>query len=248
MAGQRRVVAWCGRLLLFTALLLGIVTMHTLGHPSSGGHGGGARAGAEAGAGRHTAAGLAGDHAGGFAAVASAGAAAHPAVPVSAFPAVPPAAPGGPAGPGGHSAVPAERAAAPGAHPAVPGDHSRRTADAAARVAGPTVGSAKLSAEDRGPGRSAGTGEARVAEEAARPHGGAHATDPVHHTGMDPMSVCLAVLGAALLTLVLLLTAAALRRRAAARPATARARLRALWPIPPPPRHKSLARLSVLRV
>lgn len=30
--------AWCGRLLLFAALLFGIVTMHTLGHPT-GGHG-----------------------------------------------------------------------------------------------------------------------------------------------------------------------------------------------------------------
>lgn len=32
-AGTR---AWCGRLLLFAALLFGIVTMHTLGHPTGG--------------------------------------------------------------------------------------------------------------------------------------------------------------------------------------------------------------------
>ncbi|PAU47838.1 hypothetical protein CK936_16525 [Streptomyces albireticuli] len=85
-------------------------------------------------------------------------------------------------------------------------------------------------------------------EQSARAHGGPRVSDPAHRTGMDPMSVCLAVLGAALLALVLLLTAAALRRRLAARPAAARALLRDLWPLPPPPRHKSLARLSVLRV
>lgn len=34
---QRRGTAWCARLVLFAALLLGIVTMHTLGHPSEHG-------------------------------------------------------------------------------------------------------------------------------------------------------------------------------------------------------------------
>ncbi len=35
MSGQqRRFTAWCGRLLLFSALLFGIVTMHSLGHPA----------------------------------------------------------------------------------------------------------------------------------------------------------------------------------------------------------------------
>ncbi|TLQ42360.1 hypothetical protein [Streptomyces marianii] len=33
MSGQRGTTAWCGRVLLFAALLLGIVTMHTLDHP-----------------------------------------------------------------------------------------------------------------------------------------------------------------------------------------------------------------------
>ncbi|MFE0048070.1 hypothetical protein [Streptomyces albireticuli] len=120
------------------------------------------------------------------------------------------------------------------ARPAVPGDRSDRATDTAARMAehaGQTVAAAKLS----------------VGEQSARAHGGPRVSDPAHRTGMDPMSVCLAVLGAALLALVLLLTAAALRRRLAARPA-ARALLRDLWPLPPPPRHKSLARLSVLRV
>ncbi|MFI0257607.1 hypothetical protein ACH4OW_00990 [Streptomyces sp. NPDC017056] len=36
--GQGKAAAWCGRLLLFAALLVGIVGMHTLGHPV-GGHG-----------------------------------------------------------------------------------------------------------------------------------------------------------------------------------------------------------------
>ncbi|UQA95844.1 hypothetical protein [Streptomyces halobius] len=36
---QGKAAAWCGRLLLFAALIAGIVTMHTFGHPT-GGHGG----------------------------------------------------------------------------------------------------------------------------------------------------------------------------------------------------------------
>ncbi|MFE0047526.1 hypothetical protein ACFWYJ_30500, partial [Streptomyces albireticuli] len=76
MGERRRVVAWCGRLLLFAALLLGIVTMHTLGHPTSD-HGAGSGAGggthgaaaaeagqAGAGGGPRPAAGRPGDHAG----------------------------------------------------------------------------------------------------------------------------------------------------------------------------------------
>ncbi|MEU7594034.1 hypothetical protein AB0B79_13510 [Streptomyces sp. NPDC039022] len=37
-----KAAAWCGRLLLFAALIVGIVGMHTLGHPV-GGHGSGPR-------------------------------------------------------------------------------------------------------------------------------------------------------------------------------------------------------------
>ncbi|MCX5302726.1 hypothetical protein OG304_04570 [Streptomyces sp. NBC_00160] len=37
MKEQRRATAWCGRLLLCAALLLGIVTMHSLGHPAENG-------------------------------------------------------------------------------------------------------------------------------------------------------------------------------------------------------------------
>lgn len=146
-AGQRSAAAWCGRLLLFGALLLGVVTMHTLGHPAE--HGGRAAA-------SHT---MAAD---------------------------------------GHRAATSQThtMAAEGHHAAPP--------------------------------------------QAASVHG--------EHHGMDPMSVCLAVLGAALLALALLLGAAALRRTAAV-PAAVRARLLlTLRPIPPPPRHKALARLSVLRV
>ncbi|GAA0362696.1 DUF6153 family protein [Streptomyces blastmyceticus] len=140
MDGQRKATAWCGRLLLFAALLLGIVTMHTLGHPA--GHGG------------------------------SRGTASHAMAPMTGDPAVAP-----------HTTT----------------DHRAASVD-----------------------------------------GESH--------GMDPMSVCLAVLGSALLALVSLLGVAALRRLAPAL-AVVRARLLAvLRPIPPPPRHKALARLSVLRV
>lgn len=37
MREQRRATAWCGRLLLCATLLLGIVTMHSLGHPAENG-------------------------------------------------------------------------------------------------------------------------------------------------------------------------------------------------------------------
>ncbi|WJV49160.1 hypothetical protein [Streptomyces flavofungini] len=68
-----------------------------------------------------------------------------------------------------------------------------------------------------------------------------------HDSGMDPLSVCLAVLGAAL-TLVLL--RAAVRHRLWGAPAYVPGRARlldALRPNPPPPR-ALLTRLSVLRV
>lgn len=68
--------------------------------------------------------------------------------------------------------------------------------------------------------------------------------------GMDPMSVCLAVLG--VWTAVTLLGAAvvfALRARPHDLLAPRRARiLRALWPLPPPSTSTRLARLSVLRI
>ncbi|MGW7492356.1 hypothetical protein [Streptomyces sp. NPDC054786] len=36
MHEQSRAAVWCGRLLRFTALILGIVTLHTFGHPRAG--------------------------------------------------------------------------------------------------------------------------------------------------------------------------------------------------------------------
>ncbi|MFF4354550.1 hypothetical protein [Streptomyces sp. NPDC001530] len=65
-------------------------------------------------------------------------------------------------------------------------------------------------------------------------------------TGMDPLSVCLAVLGG--FTLVLLLAAAMGRPWASgARPPALARLLRGLWPKPPPQR-TLLSRLSVLRI
>ncbi|WP_327356558.1 hypothetical protein [Streptomyces sp. NBC_01304] len=66
---------------------------------------------------------------------------------------------------------------------------------------------------------------------------------PVH--GMDPMTVCLAVLGA--FTLALLVAAALLPGTAPAPSAPRAPPLRALWPAAPPPRSR-LSRLSVLRI
>ncbi|MHA7957631.1 hypothetical protein ACX9I7_07720 [Streptomyces sp. L500] len=162
MHGRRRVAAWCGRLLLFAALLLGIVTMHTLGHPRD-----------------------------------------HGAVAVTA----------GTAGD-----------AMPGAHATASGGHAMAS-----------VGHA-----------TPGAGHASVPA-ASTPHGGGH-------RGMDPLSVCLAVLGTGSATAFLLALALAaflrfFRDRPGTGPVAARAWFsRALWPVPPPPRQKALARLSVLRV
>ncbi|MFT2019214.1 hypothetical protein ACMA1D_25725 [Streptomyces sp. 796.1] len=45
----RRGTAWCARLLLLSALLFGIVTMHTIGHPAEHGSAGGPGAASEPG-------------------------------------------------------------------------------------------------------------------------------------------------------------------------------------------------------
>ncbi|GAA2714213.1 MULTISPECIES: hypothetical protein [Streptomyces] len=65
---------------------------------------------------------------------------------------------------------------------------------------------------------------------------------------MDPSSVCLAVLAAGWTLAALLALAGLCHRGAGPAPAARPWFSRALWPHPPPPRHKSLARLSVLRV
>ncbi|MFG3256119.1 DUF6153 family protein [Streptomyces sp. NPDC048172] len=81
--------------------------------------------------------------------------------------------------------------------------------------------------------------------------GGAHGDTGGHESGMDPMSVCLAVLGvwsaAALLGVAVLLV---VRHRSAVDFfAAVRARiLLALRPLPPPPTADRLAALSVLRI
>ncbi|MEV0524869.1 hypothetical protein AB0I66_15710 [Streptomyces sp. NPDC050439] len=80
----------------------------------------------------------------------------------------------------------------------------------------------------------------------AAPPGIAEVTAPAGMDGMDPLSVCLAVLAA--LTLVLLLKAGLLRPGGFAVPARPLARLRdGLRPNPPPPRIL-LSHLSVLRI
>ncbi|MBB5933315.1 hypothetical protein [Streptomyces zagrosensis] len=89
------------------------------------------------------------------------------------------------------------------------------------------------------------------AERPAAPHTAAaplaaplHLTDPAHG-GMDPMSVCLAVLG--VWTIALLLSAAARRRASASAAERLTALAHALRP-DPPPRLASLARRTVLRM
>ncbi|MFD0384140.1 hypothetical protein ACFQ2B_23170 [Streptomyces stramineus] len=62
------------------------------------------------------------------------------------------------------------------------------------------------------------------------------------------MAVCVAVLGAGFTLALLLALAARTLPAGAAGPSPGARFLRALWPNPPPPRHKALARLSVLRV
>ncbi|MGW1077794.1 hypothetical protein [Streptomyces sp. NPDC002537] len=188
MDGQRRVAAWCGRLLLFAALLLGIVGMHTLGHPT--GH---------------------------DAPSPAAGALAHPA-----------------------GAADAARGTASGLG-AVAGGSGSVTGDAPATHpwAGAPVRAAH--AMTAVPGRAAHAVEAAAGSPVAA---GTPSVRGDSRHGMDPMSVCLAVLGAALLLAVV--------RRSRLVPAVAKARAQllrsGLWPVPPPPRHKALARLSVLRV
>ncbi|MEU5833648.1 hypothetical protein ABZ820_08165, partial [Streptomyces diacarni] len=79
-------------------------------------------------------------------------------------------------------------------------------------------------------------------------HGAGHGEG--HGTGMDPTSVCLAVLGvwSAVALLGLLVVLVLRRRRVADLAAAYRTRLlRTLWPLPPPRTAVRLARLSILR-
>ncbi|MEV0409655.1 hypothetical protein AB0I68_02310 [Streptomyces sp. NPDC050448] len=197
----RRAARW-PRLLLLAVLLLGIVTMHTLGHPSRS----------------HTM-----EDAAPVAAVASAGRAAGHAS-------------GGM--PGRAGADPTGRA---------PGHTTGRTpGHTTGRTPGHTTGRAPGRTTDRG----AGSADRR---EAAPPTGTARASDapgpaagsPLPGTGMDPMSVCLAVLGG--FTLLILGAGPAGLRDAAPLGGAARALGRSGGPDPPSPRER-LTRLAVLRV
>ncbi|MEU2870418.1 hypothetical protein ABZ769_14610 [Streptomyces olivoreticuli] len=202
MDGQRKATAWCGRLLLFAALLLGIVTMHTLGHPT--GHG----------ESRGTA-----SHAMSHAA----GASAH-AIADSADSAGVPGAAHGLRSPDGMADFP-----------------GAATADGT--VAHPQAGPSALAAHAMTGARGHAVHTVEPASDSSVAAGAPSVRGDGRH-GMDPMSVCLAVLGAALLL--------AVARRGRTVPAVDKVRTRllrvGLWPIPPPPRHKALARLSVLRV
>ncbi|WP_328298327.1 hypothetical protein OG389_11235 [Streptomyces sp. NBC_00435] len=163
---ERRAVRW-HRLSLLAALLLGIVTMHTLGHPTR----------------------------------------AHAMDDVPSVRFVPPAghAPSGSA-PHGGAASGSDSVPGPGPGPGL----------------GPDLGPRSVP-------------DARVlAVDAPRPH-----------TGMDPMSVCLAVLGA--LTLLFLGAGLAGPRRSAPLGGAARASGRSGGPDPPLPR-ELLSLLTVLRV
>ncbi|MFF0742655.1 hypothetical protein ACFYVL_19885 [Streptomyces sp. NPDC004111] len=192
--------AWGGRLLLFAALLFGIVTMHTLGHPAEehgGGHGAmdtGTVASSTATTG-HTGTTVSTQHTGATDHAARTGSHERPHEP------------------------------RPAAH-AMPGPASGAT--------GPAATAATLAAPV-----TALTAAVATVTAATSPAGSPH--------GMDPMSVCLAVLGA---WGVALLGAWLVVRRAAATDLVRVVRgalLRALWPQPPPPR-TVLARLSVLRI
>ncbi|WP_405761858.1 hypothetical protein [Streptomyces sp. NBC_00045] len=199
---DRRAVRWPRRL-LFAALLLGIVTMHTLGHPSR------SHAMEDATAVAAVApAGRAADHTAGRA----------PALTPDHNLALTP----------DHTAglTPDHTAGRP---PALTPDHTARLA----------------------PDHTAG----RAPERAAGPAPGVHTADPGAPgpaaeappvgSGMDPMSVCLAVLGG--LTLLILGAGPAGLRDAAPLGGAARAPGRSGGPDPPSPR-ELLTRLAVLRV
>ncbi|MGK5642034.1 hypothetical protein ACSNOK_27510 [Streptomyces sp. URMC 126] len=170
-AGRAAAGAWYGRLLFLAALLLGLVTMHTLGHPTG-----------------HTGRGT------------------EPATGTSV-------------------STPASTAAGAllGRHGDGPGAHQPEAGSPVAHRNTPTGSPASHTSP----------------------------TTPHHpQPDLNPSSVCLAVLGAGW-AVVLLLLASAVLRRPAGRAAGAGPRAlgaHALWPVPPPPRRKALARLSVLRV
>ncbi|MFC7309756.1 hypothetical protein ACFQVC_36770 [Streptomyces monticola] len=223
MTFSRGARARCGRLLLFAALLFGIVTMHTLGHPA-GEHAGmssdehtGMSAGEHTGMPAGERMGPVGEHAvtGGGHAVTGVGQAAvgvdQAAVAV---------------GPVYGSSAGHEAAAAPLGMGGTSAGTGTGTEAAGPHATGPDVTAGDASGPDVTGPDVTGPG------------------DPAH--GMNPMAVCLAVLFGAF-TLALLI-AAVLRPGTPSAPAAPRAPpLRLRWPAPPPPR-TLLSRLSVLRI
>ncbi|WP_369778927.1 hypothetical protein [Streptomyces sp. R33] len=182
---DRRAARW-PRLLLLAALLLGIVTMHTLGHPSPS----------------HTM-----EDAAPAVAVASAGRGAD------------------------HT----------------PGHASAGLTGTGARTAtgtGTDAGTGTGTGTDVDTGTDPGTVSAPVPTHASHDRGSAVEAPPPG-SGMDPMSVCLAVLGG--LTLLILGAGPAGLRDAAPLGGAARGPRRSGGPDPPSP-HELLTRLAVLRV
>ncbi|KAB7849304.1 hypothetical protein [Streptomyces mobaraensis] len=258
--------AWPGRLLLLAALLLGIVTMHTLGHPT--GHGPVGHGPVEYGPVGHGRAGhgqaehdpvaaLQARHGGG----APAAVARETGVT-------------GETGPGpraaafthththGHGAPAMGDRSAPGAtdpHPTALGTAGLSATDLSATALG-TAGSGPPLHRTAYGDRSAPTTADPATDPTADPTAGPAvepaagppappAPSPHHSPSLDPSSVCLAVLVGAGWAVVLLLALAVLRRPVAVGGAVARAlAVVTLRPVPPPPRRKALARLSVLRV
>ncbi|WFB11988.1 hypothetical protein LRS74_24655 [Streptomyces sp. LX-29] len=226
-APQSPTAAWGGRLVLLAALLFGIVTMHTLGHPTGHGSGGqdgshataahhGNRAAHEGTAGEHVGR-TTGEHVGRTAGVAVAADAPHAPHP------------------------PRLRGAAHPPH----AQHGSHAQHASHRSHGSDGSLAMDSAADAGTSRHPAT--ASAAGPGASYDPGASVDEP-GHGGLHPLSVCLAVLAtwsAALLAVRLLRLA---RRLAVTAPGAPRASLPyALWPMPPP-RGTRLTQLSVLRV
>ncbi|MFF1375611.1 hypothetical protein [Streptomyces sp. NPDC058308] len=213
-----------GQLLLLAALLLGIVTMHTLGHPS-GGHGSGNDGGSTAVAGPAPASAPLRHHTG--------------------------AAPIGPHDDGATTVSGTAAASAPMRHhtaaaPTAPHDAGATTVSGTATAPTPMrhhTAAAPTAPHDGGPaadlrpaGHDAATGT-ETAVSVPGPHGG---------MSMDPLSVCLAVLGA--ITLILLVRAGLLRPGGTLAHLPVPGRLRHAPRPEPPPLRILLARLSVLRV
>lgn len=239
---RRHATGWCGRLLLFTALLLGIVTMHTLGHPSSGHGSAGDSPAAHA---PHTAL-----------AAHDSPAAQGPHRPDTAPPAHPPLAAQpsftahSPLDPPAPEAPPTRASALPDDASPASAPHGNRT-----QTDGTQADGTQADGTQEGGPREDGvhTDGAAPAEAGAAQAGNPSApAEKPHGLGTDPMSVCLAVLAAwPVLALLGALTLLASLWSAVREPLThqlARIR-RALRPVAPPGRTAlRLAQLSILRI